>query len=339
MVKIIAEISGNHRGDINRAKELIFECAKNGADMVKLQAYTPDTITLKADTPDFKVNWRGRSVNLFDLYTEAHTPLRWMPELFNFARKNKINLFASVFDKSSVDILRDLDCPAYKIASFEITDTTLISYAARTLKPMFISTGMATLADIERAVNAVKSTQPNWTKFSNTQEIVLMHCISAYPAQPEHSYLLNIKELSSRFHCAIGLSDHTMNNTAAIAATALGAQYIEKHVTLDPNGHGPDDHFSITPEQLAALRKDLDDTANALHYSFDEKAVEAGSRVFRRSLYFVKPVSAGETITAEHFRSVRPGYGLPPHLDWMVEGTKAKKDAQPNTPVTWEHIK
>lgn len=337
MVKLIAEISGNHRGNIGYAKELIRVCAANGADAVKLQAYTPDTITLNARTPDFMVEWKGEQISLHDLYTKAHTPFEWFPELFDYARKLNIYLFASVFDKTSIDMLEQLNCPAYKIASFEIVDTPLIEYAAKTGKQIFISTGMATFNEIERAYHTAKRAMPNWAKVS-TLTPTLFHCISAYPATADQSCLGNIQDLISRLHCNVGLSDHTMTNTAAIAATALGATHIEKHVTLFPEGDGPDDHFSITPAQLKLLRQDIDDTRAALSVSYGVRGNEAKSQVFRRSLYFTRHIKTGETITADAFRSVRPGNGISPDLAWLLEGKTAKRDIEPNTPVTEKDI-
>ena len=331
MVKLIAEISGNHRGNIGYAKELIKVCAANGADAVKLQAYTPDTITLNARTPDFMVEWRGEQISLHDLYTKAHTPFEWFPELFDYARKLNVYLFASVFDKTSINMLEQLNCPAYKIASFEIVDTPLIEHAAKTGKQIFISTGMATLTEIERAYHTVK-------KSNHTLTPTFFHCISAYPATADQSYLGNIPDLARRTQCNVGLSDHTTTNTAAIAATALGATHIEKHVTLFPEGDGPDDHFSITPAQLKLLRQDIDDTEAALSVSYGVRRNEAKSQVFRRSLYFTRHIKTGETITADAFRSVRPGNGISPDLAWLLEGKTAKRDIEPNTPVTEKDI-
>lgn len=331
MVKLIAEISGNHRGNIGYAKELIRVCAANGADAVKLQAYTPDTITLNARTPDFMVEWRGEQISLHDLYTKAHTPFEWFPELFDYAGKLNIYIFSSVFDKTSVDMLEQLNCPAYKIASFEIVDTPLIEYAAKTNKQIFISTGMATLTEIEHAYHAVKKANP-------TLAPTFFHCISAYPATADQSYLGNIPDLARRTQCNIGLSDHTKTNTAAIAATALGVTHIEKHVTLSPEGDGPDDHFSITPAQLKLLRQDIDDTKAALNVSYGVRSNEVKSQVFRRSLYFTRHIKTGETITADAFRSVRPGNGISPDLTWLLEGKIAKRDIEPNTPVTEKDI-
>lgn len=332
-VNLIAEISGNHGGSIETAKRLIKEAHICGADFVKLQAYTPDTITLNAKTDDFMVEWRGKRVSLYELYKSAHTPFDWFPELFAFARAENIQLFASVFDPSSVDMLENLGCPMYKIASFEITDLPLIEYTASTGKPIIISTGMASLHEIRNAISACIR--------AHNFQFSLLHCNSAYPAKPLSAVLKCIPELYRIFTCPIGLSDHTTTNTTAIAAVALGATIVEKHVTLDPQGDGPDDHFSITPEELMELGQQLDDAYLATKSPplFGLRPSESHSLQMRRSLYFTEDIAAGEPIKPEQVRSVRPSYGIDPINYERVISMTAAKDIKANTPVRWEALK
>jgi len=330
MTRIIAEISGNHGGSIEHAKLLIQRASLYGADAVKLQAYTPDTITLPHASADFMVNWRGKNISLHELYQWAHTPFEWLPELFDLASKNNIHLFATAFDHTSIELLESLNCPEYKIASFEIVDTELIRHAASTGKPLTISTGMATLEEIDRAVEAAQGAP-----------VAIMHCISAYPALPADAHLQNIPALIKRYNCPVGLSDHTIGNATAIAAVALGATCVEKHVTLNPNGDGPDDHFSILPEDLTTLAYDtqMAEHATTKPPRFGVRNSEKDNNVFRRSIYYTQDVEPGTTITHEHIRSVRPGYGISPHLITEVIGRKATRQANKFTPVMhgdWE---
>lgn len=325
---IIAEMSANHNGDINNAFKIIEAAKKAGVDAVKMQTYTADTITLNSNEPDFQIHgglWDGRT--LYDLYQEAHTPWDWHKPLFDYAHKLGITIFSSPFDNTAVDLLEDLNAPAYKIASFEAIDLPLIKYAASTKKPLIISTGMADLEEISEAVEAAKS--------AGCEQLALLHCVSGYPAPAADYNLRTIPDLIQRFGVVVGLSDHTLDNTTAIASVALGASIIEKHFTLDRNGGGPDDSFSLEPADLTALcqgSKTAWQSLGAVDYG--RKSSEQANVKFRRSLYFVKDLKAGDTITPDSIRSVRPGYGLPPKMYDEVIGQKVTTDVKKNTPVT-----
>ncbi|MCE2517195.1 MAG: pseudaminic acid synthase, partial [Alphaproteobacteria bacterium] len=303
---VIAELSANHNGKIENALKLIDEAHRNGADAIKLQTYRPDTITLKSDAPEFIHDgglWADRT--LYELYEEAHMPWEWHRPLFDHARGIGLTIFSSPFDHSAIDLLEDLDCPAYKIASFEAIDYELIKYAASTGKPMIISTGMCTLEEMKAAKDTALD--------HGAESVALLHCVSAYPAQAEDSHLGTIRDMRERFDCEIGLSDHTLDNTAAITSIALGASIIEKHFTLDRNGGGPDDTFSMEPRHLAALTEDAHNAWQALNViDYDNRTIDQGNKQFRRSLYFINALKAGDTITKDDVKSVRPGYGLPP---------------------------
>jgi N-acetylneuraminate synthase len=329
---LIAEISANHNGRIENALALIDAAKQAGATAVKLQTYTPDTITLNCSTADFVIDgglWGGRT--LHDLYAEAHTPWDWHPALFEHARKTGITLFSTPFDKSAVDFLEGLGAPAYKIASFEAIDLPLISYAASTGKPLIISTGMATQEEIGEAVVAARG--------SGCKELALLHCISAYPAPASEYNLRTIPDLSSRFDCVAGLSDHTLDNATAIASVALGACIIEKHFSLDRSGGGPDDSFSLEPDELAALCRDAQTAWRAIgRVCYERTPSEMPNAKFRRSLYFVKSLRTGEEITPDAVRSVRPGYGLPPKFLEVVVGKKAARDVEFGQPVTTDSV-
>lgn len=324
---IIAEMSANHNGDINTAYSIIEAAKSSGADAVKIQTYTPDTITLKSQTEDFVIKgglWDGRT--LYDLYEEAHTPWEWHKPLFDHARKVGITIFSSPFDTTAIDFLEDLGAPAYKIASFEAIDLPLIKYAASTGKPMIISTGMADQTEIAEAVDAAKS--------AGCTDLAILHCVSGYPAPAEDYNLKTIPDMIDRFGLVTGLSDHTLDNTTAIASVVLGASIIEKHFTLDRNGGGPDDSFSLEPAAMAALYRDTKTAWAALgEVDYGRKSSEKGNVQFRRSLYFVRDMIAGETITADCIRSVRPGYGLPPKYFDSIVGRSVNQDVVMNTPV------
>ena len=325
---VIAEMSANHNGNIDTALSIIEEAAKAGADAVKLQTYTPDTITLNADGDDFKISgglWGGRT--LYDLYQEAHMPWEWHKPLFDHARKFGLTIFSSPFDNTAVDLLEDLNAPAYKIASFEAVDLPLIRYAASTGKPMIISTGMADADEIAEAIEAARE--------GGCKELAILHCVSGYPAPVEDYNLRTIPDMIARFGLVTGLSDHTLDNTTAITSVALGASIIEKHFTLDRNGGGPDDSFSLEPAGLAALCRDAKTAWQAMGLvDYGRKSSEHGNAKFRRSLYFVKDLQAGEVITADAVRSVRPGFGLPPkHLPAVI-GKRALKNIVFGTPVS-----
>jgi pseudaminic acid synthase len=310
---IIAEMSANHNGDLNSAFRIIEEAKKSGADAVKIQTYRPDTITLDSQLPDFQIKdglWKGRS--LYDLYEEAHTPWDWHKALFEHANKNQITMFSSPFDKTAVDLLEDLNTPAYKIASFEAIDIPLIKYVAQTRKPMIISTGMANDEEIQEAIDAAKG--------AGCSELALLHCVSGYPAPAEDYNLLTLSDMHRRFGLVMGLSDHTLDNTTAIVSIGLGAAIIEKHFTLDRNGGGPDDSFSLEPDQLRSLCERSKIASSAVgKVDYGRKSSEVGNVKFRRSLYVTKDLSCGDILSRDHVASIRPGYGLPPkYLDDII---------------------
>lgn len=324
---IIAELSANHNGNIETAFKIISEAKKAGADALKLQTYRPDTITLDSDSDDFKIKgglWDGRT--LFELYEEAHTPWEWHRPLFEHARKEGITMFSSPFDNTAVDLLEDLNAPAYKIASFEAVDLALIEYVASTGKPMIISTGMADAEEIQEAIDAARG--------AGCKELAILHCVSGYPAPAEDYNLRTLADMRERFNVLTGLSDHTLDNTTAVVSAALGASIIEKHFTLDRSGGGPDDSFSLEPAELAALCRDTKTAKAALgRVDYGRKSSEQGNVKFRRSLYFVKDLKAGDVITENSIRSVRPGYGLPPKYLKDLIGRKIKIDVSSKTPV------
>lgn len=327
---VIAELSANHNGSIDRALESIAAAAAAGADAVKIQSYTADTITIASDRPEFRIEgglWHGRQ--LHDLYQEAHTPFEWHPALFAKAREVGVTLLSTPFDFTAVDLLEGLDAPAYKIASFELVDLPLIRQVARTGKPMIMSTGMASLQEIEEAVATARG--------NGCRRLALLHCISSYPAPPENANLRTIADLADRFGVVAGLSDHTMGTVVAVAAVAQGAALIEKHFKLDAAETGPDASFSLTADELRSLCEDVRTAWSALgRVSYERPAAEAGSALHRRSLYFVRDVAAGETITPENLRSIRPGLGLPPkHYDALL-GRRAARDIARGTPAAFE---
>ncbi|GAD64249.1 pseudaminic acid synthase [Aquipseudomonas alcaligenes] len=324
---IIAELSANHNGRLETAMRIIEEAKKAGADAVKLQTYKPDTITLDSDREEFRIYgglWDGRT--LYELYQEAHMPWEWHSLLFEHARKVGITIFSSPFDNTAVDLLESLNAPAYKIASFEVVDLPLIKYVASTGKPMIISTGMADAEEIQEAIDAARE--------GGCKELAILHCVSGYPAPAEDYNLRTVPDMIQRFGLVTGLSDHTLDNTTAIASVALGASIIEKHFTLDRSGGGPDDSFSLEPNELEALCRDSKTAWSALgRVDYGRKSSEQGNVQFRRSLYFVKSLKAGSVITADVVRSVRPGFGLPPKYLELVLGKRLAKDVQANSPV------
>lgn len=329
---VIAEVSANHNGKLDTAMKIIEEAKKAGTDAVKLQTYTADTITLNSDTEEFLIHgglWDGKT--LYELYQEAHLPWDWHKPLFEYARKLGITIFSSPFDNTAVDLLEDLNTPAYKIASFEAIDLPLIKYVAGTGKPMIISTGMADAEEIQEAIDAARE--------GGCKELALLHCVSGYPAPAEDYNLRTIPDMIERFGLVTGLSDHTLDNATAIVSVAMGASIIEKHFTLDRNGGGPDDSFSLEPAELAALCRDSKTAWAALgRVDYGRKSSEQGNVKFRRSLYFVKDLKAGDVITSDAVRSVRPGFGLAPKFINKIIGKKTKTDIKKFTPVDFNQI-
>ncbi|WP_422357914.1 pseudaminic acid synthase [Qipengyuania flava] len=329
---VIAELSANHNGDLDQALKIIDAAVDAGADALKIQTYTADTLTIDSDAPDFQIKgglWDGRT--LYDLYQQAYTPWDWHETLFAHAKKRGITMFSSPFDNTAADLLDELGAPAFKIASFEVIDLPLIRYVAGKGKPMIISTGMADLDEIGEAVQAARK--------GGCEELVLLHCVSGYPAPAEDYKLATLADMEQRFGVPIGLSDHTLNNVSAIASVALGATVIEKHFTLDRNGGGPDDSFSLEPEGLRQLCRDARITWDAVGtVDYGLKSSERSNTVFRRSLYIVKDIPRGTMITKDNVRSIRPGYGLAPkHYDTVL-GQRAKRDLKRGEPLTWDDV-
>ena len=322
---IIAELSANHNGKLETALKIIEEAKKAGADAVKLQTYTADTITLDCDSEEFQIHgglWDGK--NLYQLYKEAQMPWEWHSILFEHARNLGITIFSSPFDNTAVDLLESLNAPAYKIASFEAVDLPLIKYVASTGKPMIISTGMADADEILEAIQAARD--------GGCKELAILHCVSGYPAPAADYNLRTIPDMMSRFGLVTGLSDHTLDNTTAIASVVMGASVIEKHFTLDRSGGGPDDSFSLEPAELAALCRDSKTAWASLgQVDYGRKSSEQGNVKFRRSLYFVKDIKAGEIITTSDIRSVRPGFGLAPKYYEEIIGSRATGPIRANT--------
>ncbi len=327
---VIAELSANHNGRLDTALRIVEEAKKAGADAIKLQTYKPDTITLNCASEDFQIHgglWDG--LTLYELYEQAHMPWDWHKPIFDHARALGITVFSSPFDSSAVDLLEDLNTPAYKIASFEAVDIPLIKYAASTGKPMIISTGMADAEEIAEAINAARE--------GGCKELAVLHCVSGYPAPAEDYNLKTIPDIVQRFGLVTGLSDHTLDNTTAIVSVAMGASIIEKHFTLDRRGGGPDDSFSLEPKELEALCRDSKIAWSSLgRIDYGRKSSEQGNAKFRRSLYFVRDIPAGELIKKGDIRSVRPGYGLPPKFFDQVVGKVAQVDVKACTPVSFE---
>jgi pseudaminic acid synthase len=329
---VIAEISANHNGQLKNALKLIDMASRCGANAVKLQSYTPDTITLDCDHEDFIIRgglWDGR--RLYDLYKEAFLPWEWHKPLFEHASKVGISIFSSVFDNSSVDFLENLNTPAYKIASFEAVDIPLIKYAASTGKPMIISTGLADQEEISEAIDAARS--------AGCSNLAILHCVSGYPAPISDYNLRTIVDIKERFGVVTGLSDHTISNTTALAGVALGASIVEKHITLDRQAGGPDDSFSLESDDLERLCCEANTTWQALgSVDYGLKSSEIGNVKFRRSLYFVRALKAGMKITQRDIRSVRPGYGAAPkHYDSII-GKVVKHSVSENTPVLLSNL-
>jgi len=329
---VVAELSGNHNGRLELALELLEEAARRGADAVKLQTYTADTITIDHDGPGFVVHgglWDGRT--LHDLYREAHTPFAWHEALFARGRELGVTVFSTPFDETAVDLLESLGAPAYKIASFEAIDLPLIRRAARTGKPLIISTGMANLGEIVDAVGAARG--------AGAGGLILLHCVSTYPARFENANLATISHLSTSFGCPAGLSDHTPGTAAAVAAVALGACFIEKHVCMSRAAGGVDSAFSLEPDELQRLVEDCRNAhlaTGAVNYARSEE--ERANKQFRRSLYAIAPIAAGEALTCANVRSIRPGFGLAPKHLPEVLGRIARRPIGYGEPLSWDAI-
>ena len=329
---VIAEMSANHNGDINNAYKIIDMAKTAGADAVKLQTYKPDTITMDIRTPEFMIEgglWDGQS--LYELYESAFMPWEWHKPLFEYAQKIGITIFSSPFDNTAVDLLEDLNTPAYKIASFEAVDLPLIKYVAQTRKPLIISTGMADLEEIQEAIEAARE--------GGCKELAILHCVSGYPAPAADYNLRTLVNLQNKFGLVTGLSDHTIDNTTAIASVALGVSIIEKHVTLDRNGGGPDDSFSLEEEELKELCRNTKVAWQSLgEVDYSQKSSEQSNVKFRRSIYAIKDIKKGERLTENNIKSIRPGFGLEPKYWNKALLSKAMRDISRGTPISLDLI-
>lgn len=326
---IIAELSANHNGSIERAFETIKAAYDSGAHAIKIQTYTADTMTIDCDREEFMIRgglWDG--YKLYDLYKWAETPFEWHKAIFEYAAKLGITIFSTPFDETAVDLLESLNAPAYKIASFEATDLPLIRYVASKGKPMIMSTGMCSEEEIGEAVAAARE--------GGCEDLVLLHCISSYPAPMDQANLSQMAGLAERFNTIPGLSDHTLGTTASVAAVALGACVIEKHFTISREDKGPDSEFSIEPEELQRLCKDSYDAWSAIgKKGFERQKAEEGNKQFRRSVYFVKNLKAGDVIKPTDIRRIRPGIGLAPKYFDQLVGKTVKVDVTFGTPASW----
>lgn len=331
-VYIIAEMSANHGHDFDQAARVIEAAKLAGADAVKLQTYTPDTLTISCDNEYFRIQgtiWEGRT--LYDLYGEAYTPWEWQPRLKEIADRLGITLFSTPFDATAVDFLEKMNVPAHKVASFELVDLALLERIGATGKPVIMSTGMASLAEIDEAVATLRR--------AGAGGIALLKCTSAYPAQPVDMNLCTIPHLAEAFGVVAGLSDHTTGLAAPVAAVALGAAIIEKHFTLDRATGGPDSAFSLEPQEFAAMVAAVREAEQALgRVCYELSAAEEKSKAFRRSLFVVEDVQVGELFTAKNLRSIRPGYGLAPRYFKQVLGRRASQAIFKGTPLDWKMI-
>jgi len=332
-VYVVAEMSANHAQDYDRAVRIVQAAKHAGADAVKLQTYTPHTLTIRSDEEQFRIGggtpWDGRT--LHDLYSEAYTPWEWQPKLKAVADDLGLHLFCTGFDPSAVDFLEEMGVPVHKVASFEIVDIPLIEKMARSGKPLIISTGMATLGEIEEAVDAART--------AGAKEIALLKCTSAYPAPPEEMNLRTIPHLAEAFRVPVGLSDHSLGIAVPVAGVALGASIVEKHLTLSRRNPGPDSAFSLEPEEFKQMVEAIRSAEKALgqvHYGVSEH--EAKSRVFRRSLFVVEQMKAGQCFTTHTVRSIRPGNGLHTRHFKEILGRKASRDIARGTPLTWNLV-
>ena len=329
----VAEISANHCGKFETAKKLIKTAKINGADAVKLQTYTPDTMTIKSNKKYFKVKnglWKG--YRLWDLYNKAHTPLSWHKELFLYAKKLGITIFSTPFDETAVTFLEKLNCPIYKISSFEMTDLPLIKRVALTKKPLIISTGLSSLKEIEETFKVAKR--------YGAKDITLLYCVSNYPAKNMDFNINNIKILKEKFNCRVGLSDHSLDNKIAFASIAAGAEIIEKHIALDDQKRGLDIEFSLKGKKIKEFKESINDVYNAMgKKKFFRNPSENKSKIFRRSIFVVKDIKRGEKLTKKNIRRIRPGYGLEPKFFDEVLGKKTKKNLYAGNPLKIQQIK
>lgn len=331
---IIAEMSGNHNQSLEQALKIVEKAAETGVHALKLQTYTPDTMSLNLNTDEFiirdlKSDWHNQS--LFELYQEAYTPWEWHQPIFEYCKKLGIIGFSTPFDETAVDFLESLNVPCYKIASFESTDLSLIKKVAKTKKPMIISTGMCTVAEIEETVNTARS--------EGCTEVILLKCTSSYPSSPENTNIVTIPHMRDLFQCQVGLSDHTIGHGVAVASVALGATIIEKHFTLSRADGGVDASFSAEPEEMKGLvmeTKRAWQSLGNIHYGSTK--AEEKSKQYRRSLYIIQDVKAGDILTEENLGAIRPGYGLPPKYYDILIGKKVNSDLNKGTPVTWDII-
>jgi pseudaminic acid synthase len=331
---IVAEMSGNHNQSLDCALEIVDAAARAGAHALKIQTYTADTMTLDIDEGDFFISdptslWKGKS--LYKLYQEAYTPWEWHEQIFDRCRQHGIIGFSTPFDKTAVDFLEKLHVPCYKIASFELVDLALVKYVAAKGKPMILSTGMADVEEIQEAIDVARE--------GGCKELAILHCVSGYPAPAEDYNLRVIPDMIQRFGLVTGLSDHTLSNTTAIASVAMGVSIIEKHFTLDRKGGGPDDSFSLEPGELKQLCEDSKTAWGSLgQVNYERKKSEEKNVVFRRSLYAVKDIKAGEIITRENVKSIRPGFGLAPKFYEGVLGRIVSRNISRGTPLSLEYL-
>jgi len=332
-VFVIAEISANHAQRFDRAVKLIEAAQKSGADAVKFQTYTPDTLTINADNKYFQIKhseWGGQT--LYELYKKAYTPWSWFKKLKSVADDLGIIFFSTAFDKTAVDLLEEIDVPIHKIASFELVDLPLIEYMAKTKKPLILSTGMAGVCEIQEAVDTARN--------AGAKEITLLKCVSSYPARPEEMNLKTIPHMQELFKCPVGLSDHSLEIGVSICAVALGAAVIEKHFTISRKVKTPDSFFSTEPQELKELVENIrlvEKTLGKVHYGLTEE--ERESKVFRRSLFVVQDINKGEIFTEENVKSIRPANGLSPKYIKIILGRAAKKNIKKGTPLTWNLVK
>lgn len=331
-VFVVAEVSGNHRKEFSLATEMIKTAKECGANAVKFQAYTPDTMTINANNKYFQIKhpeWGGQT--LYELYEKAYTPWEWFKQLKKTADDIGITFLCTGFDKTSVDLLEELDICAHKISSFELVDLALVEYAAKTKKPLILSTGMADIAEIHEAVDTARK--------AGAKQIILLKCVSSYPAKPEEMNLETIPDMKKRFGCPVGLSDHSMGFGASVCAVALGTSMIEKHFTLSRKIETPDSFFSIEPQELKELVENVRIAEQALgnvHYGLTEE--ERKSRIFRRSLFVVKDIKKGQVFSLDNIKSIRPSNGLEPSCINTILGRKAKINIKSGTPLSWDLI-